>query len=160
MVSESSWIEKNRVFFDLSEDQLLTLLIYGEARGESWEGRIGVLNVVRNRVLEAPKYSDKVILSRNFSKYHSVILKEWQFSCFNFGNPNRKLLASIARDFIGTLKVGTILRDIYIVCRVKDFIVDNTNGANHYYAYYISPPRWVREMEETCRIGGHIFYKG
>ena len=58
----SQWVERNKVFINLEENKLLALVLYGESRGESWQGKIAVLNIVRNRVIETPKYSDKIII--------------------------------------------------------------------------------------------------
>ena len=31
--------------------------------------------------------------------------------------------------------------------------------ATHYHATTIDPPYWAKEMEETARVGNHVFYK-
>ena len=38
-------------------------------------------------------------------------------------------------------------------------IEDNTGGATHYHADYVSPS-WADQLEETATIGAHIFYGG
>ena len=36
--------------------------------------------------------------------------------------------------------------------------VDNTFGATHYHAYYVSP-KWARKFRHTTTIDDHIFYR-
>ncbi len=70
----------------LTEPQLLARCIWGEARGEPIQGKLAVAHVVLNRV-KAQSYYGKTI--------RDVILKPWQFSCFNENDPN--LLAPVRK---------------------------------------------------------------
>src|SRR5690349_18676751 len=69
---------------------LLAMCIFGEARGEEYEAKVGVGCVVRNRVGHQGKYGHG---------YQGVILKPYQFSCFNHGDPNApKLLHPLEHE--------------------------------------------------------------
>ena len=45
------------------------------------------------------------------------------------------------------------------VAAVFDYELLNLDGAEYFHADYVTP-NWAEDMEEVCRIGGHIFYKG
>ena len=44
------------------------------------------------------------------------------------------------------------------VAAVFDYELLNLDGAEYFHADYVTPS-WADDMEEVCRIGGHIFYK-
>lgn len=45
------------------------------------------------------------------------------------------------------------------VAAVFDYELLNLDGAEYFHADYVLPS-WAADMQEVCRIGGHIFYKG
>lgn len=45
------------------------------------------------------------------------------------------------------------------VAAVFDYEILSLGGAEYFHADYVLPS-WAEDMEEVCRIGGHIFYKG
>ena len=45
------------------------------------------------------------------------------------------------------------------VAAVFDYELLNLDGAEYFHADYVTPS-WAEDMEEVCRIGNHIFYKG
>lgn len=44
------------------------------------------------------------------------------------------------------------------VTAVFDYELLSLDGAEYFHADYVTP-YWAEDMEEVCRIGGHIFYK-
>lgn len=55
---------------------------------------------------------------------------------------------------------GEISRDTReAVAAVFDYELLNLDGAEYFHADYVTPS-WAADMQEVCRIGGHIFYKG
>jgi hypothetical protein len=140
-------------FKDLTDKQLLTLLIYGEARGEPVEGQIAVASVVRNRV----KISQKLGLT-----WRDIILKPRQFSCFNEDDPNYPKLCKIAE---GIFDEPPLIRQIIWVAEgiLYDRCMDNTKGATHYVTKKLflssEKPSWVNKMAVTAEIGSHVFMK-
>jgi N-acetylmuramoyl-L-alanine amidase len=83
------------------EDTLLAMLVWGEGRGESPEGRLAIAHVPLTRVQvraasgKEPFSLREVILSRSTSQIY-------QFSCFNPSDPNRdKLLHPIEQEGTG-----------------------------------------------------------
>lgn len=45
------------------------------------------------------------------------------------------------------------------VAAVFDYELLSLDGAEYFHADYVTPS-WAQDMQEVCRIGGHIFYKG
>lgn len=135
-------------FQDLDDLTLLACCIWGEARGEGAEGKIGVGCVVRNRVNTAPKYG---------RGWNGVILKPWQFSSFNANDPNRdKLLTPLAH---GTEETW---RACYAAAATVYFgeSPDVTNGAVFYFSRpLIAPPNAWGNVQHTADIGGLHFYR-
>lgn len=131
-------------FADFDGLSLLQCLIYGEARGEPVEGKIGVAHVVRNRALY-PKWWGR--------SWKEVILKPYQFSCFDDHNADKifKAFQDWCHDQVMKecrwIASGVINNDIQ----------DNTYGSNHYHNLSVSPS-WAVGIEPTVTINNHIFY--
>lgn len=153
----TDWINDIKNFLTLDENKILTIGLYGEARGEGWEGIIAVLNVMRNRVNQYSRYHSKDL--EQYGKYLSVILKKWQFSCFLSNDPNRVKLETIAKDFSWYAEHDGIINKIYFLCSIKQHLMDNTGGATHYFTTSITPPDWSHQMTKLDTIGHHIFFK-
>lgn len=126
--ANASWRDISEVTFDEGDRYLLANLIYCEAGGEPYEGKVAVGSVVINRVLSS-KYPDSVI---------GVIYQNRQFSPVASG---RLELA---------LGAGRANADCY---RAADEAMSGmTNVGN--CVYFRTPIEGL----EGIRIGGHIFY--
>jgi hypothetical protein len=73
-------------FDDLS---VMARTVFGEARGEPYQGRLAVAHVILNRVRAGGWFGASV---------SEVCLKRWQFSCWNPGDPNRARLFQVELD--------------------------------------------------------------
>jgi len=126
---------------------LLSMLIWGEARGEPIEGKTAVAWVVRNRTYA----------SRSYGKgWEGVMLRKKQFSCFNELDPNREKIEEIWF----TMRTWKEFRVCFEVA-VKVYLgfgFDPTIGATHYFNKRLAPS-WARKMIQTAIIGEHVFYK-
>lgn len=130
----------------LDDVGILQCCIWGEARGESLDGKVAVGNVVKNRVEHPGWWGDD---------WHSVCLKRWQFSCFNPNDPNfPKMLEGVKARWSDPL-----WREIWWIAKgiIGKKWQDNTNGANHYCHIRINPS-WSRDRHEVARIGNHKFF--
>lgn len=128
---------------DMLDDQEMYLArtIYGEARGESQNGQIAVANVVMNRVKKGGWYGASV---------KDVVLKPYQFSCWNANDPNRSIiLAATPAQLAGQLAIAKRA--------IAGNLPDITNGATNYHAKSVTP-YWAASMTKTATIGNHIFY--
>jgi len=126
---------------------LMAMCVWGEARGENWEGKLAVANVIQNRVKK----------DSYFGKNHKeVILKPYQFSCFNEKDPNRKKM-------LHPLKYSSL--ETWLECLVASELVlsekvpDNTHGSCWYFSDKIKEPYWAKRMIFVKQIGHHKFYK-
>ncbi len=140
------------ILASLLESELFSLVIYGEARGESIEGKVAVASVVTNRLRRGGWFG---------STLTEVILKPYQFSAFNPDDPNRRLLEMIARNFWEYLGQYEALRQCWWVAVgfLDGWLSSNVGEATHYFSTSMkSPPDWASEMELVAEIGRHRFY--
>ncbi len=128
------------------EVDLLARTAWGEARGDGRWGMQAVINVVMNRV-NAGKWWGRTV--------EEVVLKPWQFSCWNENDPNRRQVLDITEDD-AQFKQAVALAKLAL----NDNLPDTTDGATHYYAAYTKEPAWASSGQQTVQIGNHIFYKG
>lgn len=128
---------------------VLARTIYGEARGELVRGQEAVAAVVINRVRRARDRGGRYWWGANIE---AVCQKDWQFSCWNLGDPNREKIEAVTPE---NKTFKTCLR----VARraATGTLKDPTVGATHYHALGMSPP-WARRRAPCAEIGGHQFY--
>ena len=129
----------------LTVDELLACLIIGEARGETPLGQVAVAHVVLNRASRPCWWGSDIT---------SVILKPFQFSCFNNQDVNRSVVASMYEARTYPYRMALTLAQLVLAGVTND----PTNGATHYHADYVHP-EWADSLLQTAKIGKHIFYK-
>lgn len=135
----------------LSDPDLLTVLLYGECRGEPLLGQIAVANVVQNR------------MRGRHQTLHGVVLAYAQFSCLwpSLGGANFQRVVQFAER----LKTGTLLASerqfLWIASgAVAGDIQDQVNGSTHYFADGIPAPNWTQPPAVfVSQIGHHRFYR-
>ena len=127
--------------------KIMAKTIYGEARGEYNHCGRAALEAIGHVIMNRSRASKEPI--------SAVCLKPLQFSCWNEGDPNRKIVENIPSA-----------DPIYRICEsianqlVRNELTDITNGANHYYSTSLSkPPYWARGRTSTTQIGRHLFFK-
>ncbi|HEY8962945.1 MAG TPA: cell wall hydrolase [Alphaproteobacteria bacterium] len=128
---------------------VLARTLWGESRGQPKGGMEAVANVVLNRVAVARErggfwWGNDII---------SVCQKPFQFSCWNADDPNRPKLIAVDDSNIHFATALRIARRA-----VNGRLSDNTNGATHYHAKYVSPV-WAKNKKPSAVIGDHIFYQ-
>lgn len=116
--------------------------IYGEARGESYEGKKAVAHVIINRAL---------FYSLDKGKGLSAACKRpWQFSCWNKKDPNRVMIENV-----------TLADPKFRIClaaAVEALIShDTTYGATHYHSRSVEPI-WAQGEMPSFHLGRHVFY--
>ena len=131
----------------LSDIDILARTVFGEARGESIEGKKAVARVILNRF--AAKYMGDTITG--------VCLRPWQFSCWNENDPNSKVIKDI-----------TLASPSFRVCvraaldAVDDHFSgkpDPTHGSKHYFVKEMArPPSWAKNHTPVAVIGSHVFF--
>lgn len=129
------------------EYSLLALCIWREARGESYQGKLGVGWSIRNRVMTPKAWWG--------NDYEDVILKPWQYSSFNQNDPN-------SGKFPGNPKTDTAWSECMAVAETvyTEAAPDPTNGATHYHVASMDPkPTWALTAQFKVQLGNHLFYK-
>lgn len=126
--------------------------IYFEARGEPLAGQIAVAHVTMHRAGRDPdKVCDAVIEKKQFSWLNGKVHRSKKVAFAVFKAPEDKKAWRIA--LLIAVKV------------LKGELWDNTDESNHYHATTYKgkelKPKWIRAhcMQQTKRIGNHIFYK-
>ncbi len=141
--------EDKITFQKLTDAQLLALCIYGEARGESYEGRRAVGSVILNRKDKGGWYGKTV---------KAVILKPYQFSCFLEADKNFKRLLQIAYDFRSAYDNDIALRGCFdVAAALVDGDVKRNTKATHYKTVDCKA-KWADKMQLVNEIGAHQFY--
>lgn len=136
-------------FLKLTEKQILALVIYGEARGESAEGKIAVGSVILERVKRDGWFGKNL---------HDVILKPYQFSCFLEQDPNYPKLLHIAEQWDEEMTSNAALNDCYgIASGLLSGKIPLSVMATHYKVFTCNV-YWTKEMVRVTKIAAHEFY--
>ena len=129
---------------------LLARTIWGEARGESFRGKLAVGWVARNRV-EHPRWWGRDL--------ESVLTKPAQFSCWNPDDPNAARCRAVGPDDRAFIECLAAARAV-----TEGTIADPTgaceqgDGADHYHVAGLEPG-WSRDQVPLITIGRHVFYR-
>ena len=153
----SDWIplELRALVDTLTDAQLVTLILYGEARSEPVQGIVAVGCVIRNRVRK-PGWWGK--------DFKSVCLAKQQFSCLfpQGGAGNYKRVVTFAEKLASGKQI-TNERErqcVWVAHGITgDFVIDTVSGSTHYHTLNLSPrPNWAMGHAPAAQIGGHVFY--
>jgi spore germination cell wall hydrolase CwlJ-like protein len=128
---------------------ILARTIWGEARGETLNGKEAVANVILNRFKLAQRRG-------SFwwgNTIEEICQKPMQFSCWNHNDPNYpKLIAVTEAD------------QQFAICQriarraLSGVLPDHTFDADHYHEASIHP-NWSEGRVPTATIGHHVFYQ-
>lgn len=125
----------------ITEDALAIVTIWQEARGEPYEGKLAVGEVIRNR------------MKRNYFSNGTVsgtVLRDYQFSGWNVGDPNR--ISSIQIDD-NDATVGACISSW------KESISSSVaKGAVLYCNLHLAHPSWAKPEKMVAEIGNHSFF--
>lgn len=164
--------DPDKPYAEQDDTVLAALTCYGEARGESVAGKRGVLWVIRNRRDKArakvaksgrphPLFGDGTVAG--------VVLKKWQFSCWNKGDPNLALLSKAVETGGTSIEAWEAFYMLAeSVLANEGATADPTFGATHYcttalwnakdsLAWYGEPEIAAGRTVETRTIGNHVF---
>lgn len=134
------------------------LTLIGEARGESYDGRVAVAHTFHNRAV------DKV------RRVVDVCLEPAQYSCWWGEDPNARYVRGLAdallvsRSLLSVADATLVRACKYLVAGVLNGnLPDNTNGATHYCTQsllWTKPPAWTVGHSPCATIGRHVFFRG
>jgi len=125
---------------------VLARTIWGEARGDGWDGMQAVANVVMNRVSDPTWWGHDVI---------SVCLAREQFDCWMPHDVNRKQLEEVDETDPTFAEALTIAAEA-----ISGDLADITHGATSYKANWEGwPAHWpLPPREPLAVIGRQQFY--
>lgn len=134
---------------------LLVINLWRESRGEPFEGKLAVANVIRNRV-NSSKFKQWGL------GWDGVILHPFQFSSFNKPQKDKDGAWSFDPNAFIIPKLddpsmADCIKAAELVFTGK--AIDNTQGATYYYALSIDPPEWAKDYVHTVTIGNHKFFR-
>ena len=127
--------------------------LYFEARGEPTVGQLAVGQVIMSRVADY-RYPGTVCEVVKEGYYYSwtpsiPIPDKCQFSFWCDGKPE-EVTDKEAYAWAEEIAWGLLEGDLNVI--------DLTDGATHYHAYYVQPS-WSERFTQTVRINDHIFYR-
>jgi spore germination cell wall hydrolase CwlJ-like protein len=143
------WGEYVMAFTDLNDKQIMGLCIYGEARGETTEGKIAVGSVILERVKKGGWFGRSI---------SGVILKPYQFSCFLPNDPNYPKLLKISDDYDKAMADDHALNDCY---GIADGLIEGRIQPNVVATHYKTlscHASWGNSMKKVTTINHHEFY--
>jgi len=137
----------------LTDSEAMILTVYGEARGESIEGQVAVMNVIINRAH-----------NRHLS-IKEICFQPLQFSCWNANDPNFPVLKELAeKTMIDDIPdIGNMPQIKYLVAGVLGkYFPDLTHGSEYYMTTSLfhseQRPHWaLHPKREPIVIGNHTF---
>lgn len=138
-------VETSPQELNLEDKHCLAVMIYGEARGESFYGKAAVAWVALNRFDNHP-----------YSSVCDVITKGHQFTSIQ-GKLKQSVLSGSPPAQNKAWEESTRVAEL----AYDNVIPDPTEGATH----FLNPtklkflPRWARKFEKTIVIGRHHFFK-
>jgi len=132
IVGYNTWRVLKKKSLSKNEFDLLTKLVYSEARGESYKGQVAVAAVVLNRI-DSPQFPNTV---------RSVIFEEGAFTAVNDGQfwltPNETARNAALEAIRGW---------------------DPSYGALYYFNPKTATSSWIWSRPQLVTIGNHVFTK-
>lgn len=134
LTTKNDVVEQRKEVISITNEELLLLskLITGEARGESYEGQLAVAAVVINRVKDS-RFPDSI---------KDVIYQKNAFSVVNDGSINMQPTESA-----------------YKAAREALYGLDPTDEAIYFWNPDIATCKWIKTLDPYMRIGNHVFAK-
>lgn len=139
---------------DPTQEKCLATMVYGEARGESFKGKVAVAHTALNRAIK------KTVCQ--------VVLAPKQYSIFN-NNPKLKAVAldAKAEPTLRNLMDKSTWEDSKkaAAAALAGISTDPTNGSTHYISDTVMKlkgykyPKWSKQFEVTIIIEKHRFFK-
>ena len=118
---------------------LIAKTVYGEARGESFDGRKAIMDVIRNRMNNCRLSSKQVITRKGYNKVSKKY--EYAFDGVNVEVNDKEVYERIRSEITLYLSLDDI-----------------TDGATYFYSG-LKEPYWTSNRQKIKTIGQHHFYR-
>ena len=127
---------------------IVSSTLWGECRGEPYEGKVGVALVIRNRQTLHRRWQGLSL--------QQICLAPKQFSCWNVNDPNRAYLLQLTVETPGFSECVRAMLDVFV-----DAITSPVGDATHYYNpdAVRQTPLWARGKIPVMQVGHHLFFK-
>lgn len=125
--------QNQKVFLTKNDINLMAAVVYGESKGEPYDGKVAVASVILNRVIN-PQFPNSV---------KGVITQKNAFSCVINGN-------------IPLTKDSACYKAVYDA--ISGY--DPTNNSCFFYNPKIATCNWMKNVRKTNQkqIGQHVFF--
>ena len=123
-----------------SQRDVVAMTILGEARGEGKAGMYAVACVIAQRAINRNKTAKQ------------ICWQEWQFSCWNKNDPNRKKLPTLLKTHQHSAYAKLLATNINNLQR------SYVGNADH-YCHVNTHNKWTRKGKTIKVIGNHKFFK-
>lgn len=131
------------------EVDLLTRVVWGEARGEKPQYQSAIVHTIINRA-EHPKKRYGVTFS-------DILIRPNAYSCMNPNDPNYPKLLSLSKNSPEYKKINEVVLNT-ILSRMNGGM-DPTDGATHYHTKDVNP-KWNQAASSMFTLGSHKFWVG
>lgn len=138
----------------IDEATLAVLTIWQEARGESFEGKLAVAEVIRDRTRRGYQSDGTVV---------GTVLKPYQFSGWNMNDSQRIKAMKLAASDLTSAPHRAQLEECAHAWNMA--IKTNTQVAKGALLYHADPmpkgmakPGWAALLPKLVQIGAHAFY--
>lgn len=150
-------LPRKRIDFD--DLRVMSLTIWGEARGETIRGKQAVGCVIINRWLSGKWFNGVDTNNDGVESISEVCQQDWQFSCWNKSDANlKKMLAVQIGDVTYDECISIALKVIEDSKRQEYVGRDPSRGATHYYVQGSKKPKWHTNQKPCAIIGKHGFF--
>lgn len=129
-----------------TDQQIIAMTLWGEARSEGFNGMQAVCNTMQNRLASGILWWGQTL--------REVAIHPWQYSCWLTDDPNRHKLFSISTDDPQYAIAMSLAANA-----LAGVLPDIVHGADSYYADTLpKPPSWVKGLTPCAQIGPHLFF--
>jgi spore germination cell wall hydrolase CwlJ-like protein len=146
--------EHEIIFRKLTEEQIKTLTVWGEARGEIFEGKMAVDGVIINRAIKGRE------------SIHDICLAKNQFSCFLESDPNFHMMLVISAQFSHlAMSIKGMDSCLRAVQAVQAMGIPEAIGNATFYRVHGTRNSWFDnavaqgKLKKVCDIGHHEFFE-
>ncbi|MAP24331.1 MAG: hypothetical protein CMM87_02210 [Rickettsiales bacterium] len=138
-VAKSGVPKELPILLSESEKDLIARTIWGEARNQSFQGKVAIAEVILTRMRTLGCSAEKVVKAKK------------QFSCWNPHDPNRRKMLHLKKDSAGYQDAMKALEEALAGSNSK------ARGASHYHTHNVKP-KWANGQKAVASIGHHKFY--
>lgn len=132
---------------NLSDQEVLALTAWGEARGLGQDGMRATINTAQNRVASGISWWGTTL--------RAVCLYPLQYSCWNKNDPNRHKLLQVTESDPEYKIALQLAADA-----LSGSLSDITGDADSYYALTLpKAPNWSEGLTPTFQLGSQLYFK-